>query len=108
MKLGALLLGEGREKLALGFGGRLLGLAKAARAGGRERNDLPAAVAWVAAAGDEAVVLELVEKGDEVRGVETKRAGELASVRRSSLLEPVEDCELVAAMSMASSDWLKP
>jgi hypothetical protein len=53
-----------------------LGLVEAADAAVGELDDVAPAVVDRPAAGDQAVVLELVEQADEVRPVDSKRAGE--------------------------------
>ena len=95
VELAALLGRERREELALGFGDRGLRAAKALGPRRRELDELAPAVARVAAADDQAVHLELIEEGDEVRGVKAKDAAELAAVGGPALLEPVEDRELM-------------
>jgi len=96
VELAALLGGQRREELALNLGRGCLGASEAPGSFGSQLDHLAAPIAGVAAARDQAVVLELVEQGDEVRRVDSKGAGELAAVRGPALLEAVEDRELVA------------
>ena len=96
-EVAALRGGKRRQQLALRFGNRGLGAAKAAGAGRRQLDELAPAVASIAAANDQPVHLELIQERNQVRWMKAERPAELTAVSRASLLEAVEDGELVAA-----------
>ena len=72
----ALVVVERAQHLVLDLGERSLGLAEARGAGVGQRDEVAPAVLGRSRAGDEPVVLELVEQAHEIRAVDLQRGGE--------------------------------
>ena len=80
VQLAPLLRRQRREQVLLRLGDGGLGAAKAPGSSRRQLDELASAIARIAAADDQSLGLELVEEGDEVRGMEPKRPAQLPAM----------------------------
>lgn len=108
MKLVAFLTAERLEQLHLGGAGNREGLDQCALTSGSQRDDHPAAIVGIAPAQYQALMLEAIENGDQVRGMDAKGSTESELSVWASFPQAVQHAELLGRQTEVRKGVPKP